>query len=175
MAGRCRPRLPLLEEYTYVDLKLNNGFSDTDFDTANPQYGFARGTTPELRRQGRTTNENCTGGFRLLQHDAAGAGSLSARPESEVLKVVPDSALGVVVFNRLKDTSDRIEALGKNLQFRIPSSPLGFLKALAGVSEGIDEQGSMAIALFSAGEGKKPIAALFIPVSDYAQFLAPGS
>ena len=30
----------LLEEYTYVDLKLNNGFSDADFDTRNPNYQF---------------------------------------------------------------------------------------------------------------------------------------
>ena len=45
---------PLLEEYTYVDLKLNNGFTDVDFDTANPQYGFGRGTSPEIR----TTAQN---------------------------------------------------------------------------------------------------------------------
>lgn len=41
--------LPVLEEYTYVDLKLNNGLSDADFDPANPQYGFNRGRMPELR------------------------------------------------------------------------------------------------------------------------------
>jgi hypothetical protein len=30
----------LIEEYTYVDLKLNNGFGDQDFSTLNPQYDF---------------------------------------------------------------------------------------------------------------------------------------
>ena len=30
----------LLEEYTYVDLKLNNGFTDADFDVRNPNYQF---------------------------------------------------------------------------------------------------------------------------------------
>jgi hypothetical protein len=40
---------PLLEEYTYEDLQLNNGFTDADFDVANPHYGFARGTAPEIR------------------------------------------------------------------------------------------------------------------------------
>ncbi|MFZ5830005.1 MAG: DUF1571 domain-containing protein [Planctomycetota bacterium] len=30
----------LLEEYTYLDLKLNNGFTDQDFSTSNPEYGF---------------------------------------------------------------------------------------------------------------------------------------
>lgn len=31
---------PLLEEYTYTDIKLNNGFTDADFDENNPNYRF---------------------------------------------------------------------------------------------------------------------------------------
>ncbi|OHB71033.1 MAG: hypothetical protein A2V70_15115, partial [Planctomycetes bacterium RBG_13_63_9] len=31
---------PLIEEYTYLDLKLNNGFTDADFDVRNPDYNF---------------------------------------------------------------------------------------------------------------------------------------
>ena len=30
----------LLESYTYTDIKLNNGFTDLDFDADNPKYGF---------------------------------------------------------------------------------------------------------------------------------------
>lgn len=30
----------LIEEYTYTNLKLNNGFTDVDFDTENTQYRF---------------------------------------------------------------------------------------------------------------------------------------
>lgn len=30
----------LIEEYTYLNLKLNNGFSDRDFDVSNPNYRF---------------------------------------------------------------------------------------------------------------------------------------
>jgi hypothetical protein len=30
----------LVEEYTYCDLKLNNGFTDEDFSTQNPEYRF---------------------------------------------------------------------------------------------------------------------------------------
>ena len=30
----------LMEEYTYVNLKLNNGYTDADFDTKNPNYKF---------------------------------------------------------------------------------------------------------------------------------------
>ena len=31
---------PLLEQYTYLNLKLNNGLTDADFDVRNPQYRF---------------------------------------------------------------------------------------------------------------------------------------
>ena len=39
------PRRPngkpeLIEEYTYLNLKLNNGFTDADFDTHNKDYHF---------------------------------------------------------------------------------------------------------------------------------------
>jgi hypothetical protein len=30
----------LIEEYTYLNLKLNNGFTDEDFRTSNPDYHF---------------------------------------------------------------------------------------------------------------------------------------
>lgn len=30
----------LIEEYTYLNLKLNNGFTDADFDARNPRYAF---------------------------------------------------------------------------------------------------------------------------------------
>lgn len=30
----------LTERYTYLNLKLNNGFTDMDFDVRNPEYGF---------------------------------------------------------------------------------------------------------------------------------------
>jgi outer membrane lipoprotein-sorting protein len=31
---------PVIEEYTYSNIKINVGFSDVDFDTANQAYGF---------------------------------------------------------------------------------------------------------------------------------------
>jgi hypothetical protein len=34
---------PLMEEYTYLNLKLNNGFTDADFDIRNPAYRFRQG------------------------------------------------------------------------------------------------------------------------------------
>jgi hypothetical protein len=40
----------LLEEYTYLNLKLNNGFTDEDFSTLNPAYHFEQ-TTADLDRR----------------------------------------------------------------------------------------------------------------------------
>ena len=34
-----------MEEYMYLDVKLNAGLADADFDVQNPDYGFR----PELR------------------------------------------------------------------------------------------------------------------------------
>ena len=32
--------LPVIEEYTYLNLKLNVGLTDADFDHTNKQYAF---------------------------------------------------------------------------------------------------------------------------------------
>jgi hypothetical protein len=32
----------LVEEYTYLDIKLNNGYTDADFDPKDPQYKFPK-------------------------------------------------------------------------------------------------------------------------------------
>lgn len=37
---------PLLEEYTYLNLELNAGLSDGDFDHKNPSYGFRKDFEP---------------------------------------------------------------------------------------------------------------------------------
>lgn len=31
---------PLIEEYTFLNLKINNGYTDQDFNTENPEYGY---------------------------------------------------------------------------------------------------------------------------------------
>ena len=40
----------LIEEYTYLHLKLNNGFTDEDFSTQNPAYQFQRAAAESGRR-----------------------------------------------------------------------------------------------------------------------------
>ncbi len=36
-------KLPLIEEYTYENIKINVGLTDRDFDPQNPAYSFTRG------------------------------------------------------------------------------------------------------------------------------------
>jgi hypothetical protein len=40
--ARAGEQPPLLEEYTYMNMKLNNGFTDADFSDRNPEYNFHR-------------------------------------------------------------------------------------------------------------------------------------
>jgi len=40
----------LTEEYTYLNLKLNNHFTDADFDIRNPEYGFKSQRTARRER-----------------------------------------------------------------------------------------------------------------------------
>ena len=37
----------LVEEYTYMNVKLNNGFTDFDFDVKNPAYKFSAPSSPK--------------------------------------------------------------------------------------------------------------------------------
>jgi hypothetical protein len=41
----------LVEEYTFLNLKLNNGFTEMDFDVHNPNYGFPNTANKEARRE----------------------------------------------------------------------------------------------------------------------------
>src|SRR5262249_55986479 len=50
--------------------------------------------------------------------------------------------------------------------------PLDFVKLLTGVQKGLDEKGSViGVAYDGPGEGSEPSGVLFIPVSDYKEFI----
>jgi hypothetical protein len=46
-----RDEPPLIEEYTYLNLKLNPGLSDWDFDHRNENYGFRKDFDPSRSRK----------------------------------------------------------------------------------------------------------------------------
>ncbi len=99
------------------------------------------------------------------------AGSLGAA--EDVLRMVPREALGFVVIHSLGDTDAKIQKLVP--QSRIPSSsPLFLVKALLGISKGLDEKRSVVlIAMPPEKPDAEPAVVLLMPVSDYRQFLEP--
>lgn len=91
------------------------------------------------------------------------------RPPAAVLSAVPGGAHGLVLVNSLTGLSDRVHEFGQ--QFDVPAPlPLPMLKAMAGISAGLNDEGSAAMAWFPGTDGDQ-VGLLFVPVSDYAKFL----
>ncbi|MHB1033612.1 MAG: hypothetical protein ACYC35_16580 [Pirellulales bacterium] len=100
---------------------------------------------------------------------------LSATPATatdNVLKLVPDSALGFVVVNCPSDADAKLQELGRQMQLPIPSL-LARLKQKGGIRDGLDEQGTAALVVLPpAGGAPWPTPILLVPVTDYGKFLA---
>jgi hypothetical protein len=47
---------PLIEEYTYVDLRINVGLDDADFDPSNDEYHFSQRDEPATIQAGTTSH-----------------------------------------------------------------------------------------------------------------------
>ena len=89
------------------------------------------------------------------------------------MKLVPEDALAVVVFNRLDKVDEQIGKLAKETQFPAPTL-LPLLKMVTGIQAGLDDKGSAALALMPGDkDDAAPIGVLFIPVTDYKKFIGP--
>lgn len=95
-----------------------------------------------------------------------------AEPVEEMLKLVPDSALGLVAVNRPAEVDVKLQEIAKQLQMPAPS-PLTLLKAVAGIREGLDEKGTVALLLLPQAGSAGPAPVVLAPVSDYDKFIAP--
>jgi len=88
----------------------------------------------------------------------------------DVLKLVPENALGAVVVNRVGETNEKLRALA--LRLKVP--PFDFLstaKLTLGLQEGLDEKGSVALAAVPSTPNGVPVLVSFVPTSDYAALL----
>ena len=124
-------------------------------------------------REDRTQNDrhNVDFGSCGMFCDVRAGPPIRMRPEPSALKLVPEDALAVVVFNRLDKVDEQIGKLAKETQFPAPTL-LPMIKMVTGIQEGLDEHGSAALALMPAEEADAaPIAVIFIPVSDYKKFI----
>ncbi|MGO8751332.1 MAG: hypothetical protein ACLQNE_35750 [Thermoguttaceae bacterium] len=89
----------------------------------------------------------------------------------EVLKLVPDSALGFVVVNRLGAVDAKIQELGRQMQIPLPGL-MAKLKEAVGSLEGVDENGSaVSLILPPPADSAMPALVLLVPVTDYAKFV----
>ncbi len=97
--------------------------------------------------------------------------TFQAPAAESVLKLVPEDALGLVVVNGLAKADAAIGQVAEKVGAQAPSL-LAILKLSAGVTEGLNEQGSGAL-VFLAGEDEtaEPISVLLAPVSDYPAVL----
>lgn len=88
---------------------------------------------------------------------------------ADVLTEVPSDALGFVVMHNLTAVEGKIDRLSSITHRTLPR-PLAFLKAVAGISEGINSNGDFLLAFFpDAGDGQIQFC-VWIPISDYDQF-----
>ncbi len=117
--------------------------------------------------------------FRIHSFVAASAIWLAATTtvlaQANPLEVIPDDALGFAVIRDLSDANDKVTKLTQKMQLPVPDV-LSMVKSFAGVDQGLDEKGGLAIALLGGPEGEEVAGMTLIfvvPVTDYDRFVAP--
>jgi hypothetical protein len=88
----------------------------------------------------------------------------------DIRQLVPESALGLVVINCTIDADAKLQELGRQLRFPIPSL-LAKLEQ-EGFRAGLDEQGTAALILLPPAGTPWPTPILLTPVTDYGKFIA---
>jgi hypothetical protein len=88
---------------------------------------------------------------------------------ADVLNQLPGDALGCVVVKRLAATDAKLDRLLNRIEIDFPG-PLAFLRAVTGVSDGLDPQGDALFAVLPAADGQ-PQFALWLPVADYQRLI----
>ncbi len=86
-----------------------------------------------------------------------------------ILTVIPDDAIGFAVVHDLAATSSSIGEVAKLVQAPAPDL-LSMAKAMSGVSQGVDEQGDLALVVTSIEP--TPQGVLLVPIADFSAFFA---
>jgi len=94
-----------------------------------------------------------------------------ARAEDDVLKLVPEKALGFVVVNRPETADAKLQELGQQLKLPIPSL-LTKLEGPGGISTALDKKRPVALLVLPPKDDASiPAVIVLAPVEDYAKFL----
>jgi len=95
-----------------------------------------------------------------------------AQAADDILKLVPDSALGWVAVNNPQAADAKLQALGRQMQLPIPSL-LARVRAAAPIAKGLNEKGSAALLILPPeGSLPRPTPILLVPVADSSKFPA---
>ncbi len=90
---------------------------------------------------------------------------------ADVLDNVPNDALGFAVIKHLDATNSKAEKLLDALQLQFPG-PLALLKSATGIDSGLNRRGDLLLAILpGARPGDRPQLGIWLPVSDYKQFV----
>ncbi len=94
-----------------------------------------------------------------------------ARAEENILKLVPEQALGFVVVNRPVAADAKLQELGQQMKLPIPSL-LARLQGPDGIGKGLDKNRPIALLVLPPKDATSlPSMIALLPVSDYAKFL----
>jgi hypothetical protein len=94
--------------------------------------------------------------------------------QADPLELIPDDALGFAVIKNLSDANERVGKVAQKMQLPVPDV-LTLVKGFAGVQDGLDENGGLAVCLASGGEGQEwadSSLVAIVPVTDYQQLIA---
>ena len=110
---------------------------------------------------------------------AAGTPVRAADSIDDVLNAVPKNAQVVVIVPNIGGLSKKITAFGKALglgDIQGFTDPLGELKREGGIEKGLNENGAIIVVLSgledSIKNGEEPNFVVFMPVTDYNDFVA---
>ncbi len=100
--------------------------------------------------------------------------AVPALAAEDVLTLLPKKSLGFAVVNRLSDVSEKLGKHARELELPIPSL-LMLLQAKTGIQQGLDDQGTLMLAVVASVDAPKSSedfkGLLALPVSDYKQFV----
>jgi hypothetical protein len=100
------------------------------------------------------------------------AADTTATPLAAIFKLVPEDSLALLIINPVDKVEEQIGKVASQLKLPDPHILAGMKKQL-GIAEGIDDHGAAFVA-FVKGESEMgvPVGIRFIPVTDYARFIA---
>jgi hypothetical protein len=124
--------------------------------------------TTSAQQKGATAQKKNT----TFPRTATAQKSDAAGKTPAALDVLPDGLFGFAVVRNLGELDAKISGLAQDLQVPAPGA-LMLVRTLSGIQEGLDEKGSLVVAILPAEEEQgPPVAVLFAPVSDYQKFVA---